>query len=224
MRTSVEQSQNPNWYNILGLLVSLLTAIALFLPFAAHTSPWNAVTLRVPGNQGNLWHFLIGAPFFLGFAMIRLRLRSIFSRHPSTTAGRRLIWILVALSACGTITVEVPFVLRLGNFAHMSIEHQLSAVGSGLGPMAVCVAILLLRRRWISATNSCFLGLDGAYLANAGLCLLFYASMRGSGWTVAMILSLFMTLEVAWILLQSFRTQATEHPSIASKIDPLTIA
>jgi hypothetical protein len=220
--TSVEQRRKLLWNNVIGLLVSLLAAVVILLPFAAHTSPWNAVTLRVPGNQGNLWHLLIGAPFFLAFEMIWLRLRSILLPRSATPAGRRLVWILVALSAGGTITVEIPFVLRLGNFAHMAINHQLSAVGSGLGPMAVCGAILLLRRRHISPISACFLGLNGAWLSNAALCLLFYAPMREPGWTGTMIVGWFMGLEIVWILLQSFRTPSAERLSFRTKIDPLT--
>lgn len=79
--------------------------------FAFDTSPWDAVTIRVPDNQGNWCHALVGAPFFLAFPMICLRLRSLFSKQLSTSIGRRLIWIAVGLSTCGTILVQVPFLL-----------------------------------------------------------------------------------------------------------------
>lgn len=51
-----------------ALIVWLLAAAAMFLPFASDTSPWDAVTFRVPGDQGNWWHFLVGLPFLLHLA------------------------------------------------------------------------------------------------------------------------------------------------------------
>ena len=57
----------PVWVNAIALLIWLLAGAVAFLPFAFNTSPWDAVTLRVPGNQGNWWHALVGAPFFLAF-------------------------------------------------------------------------------------------------------------------------------------------------------------
>jgi len=50
-----------------ALAVWLLAGTAMFLPFASDTSPWDAVTFRVPGNQGNWWHFLVGLPFLILF-------------------------------------------------------------------------------------------------------------------------------------------------------------
>jgi len=79
------------WFDAIALLIWLLAGVVVFLPFAFDTSAWDAVTLRVQGNQGNWWHFLAGAPFFLAFPMIWLRLRSLFSSQLSTAIGRRLI-------------------------------------------------------------------------------------------------------------------------------------
>ena len=74
----------PMWMTYVFLLVWFVAAVAVFLPFARDTSPWNAVTLRVPGDQGNWWHVLVGAPFFLAYPMIWLRLRYVRSRNLST--------------------------------------------------------------------------------------------------------------------------------------------
>src|SRR6202790_337328 len=71
--------------------------------------PRALIRLRGPGNQGNWWHALVGAPFFLAFPMIWLRLRAVFSKQLSTSIGRRSIWIAVGLSTCGAISVQVPF-------------------------------------------------------------------------------------------------------------------
>jgi hypothetical protein len=111
--TPFEEARVPALFNAIALLVSLLAGIVVFLPFALDTSPLNAVMLRVPGNQGNWWHAFVGAPFFLAFPMIWVRLRAFFSKQLSTPAGRRIIWIAVSLSICATILVEAPFLLHL---------------------------------------------------------------------------------------------------------------
>src|SRR5665213_2678198 len=72
-----EGQRTPFWFGALALLVWLFAGAAMFLPFASNTSPWDAVTFRVPGNQGNWWHFLVGLPFFLAVPMIWLRVRAL---------------------------------------------------------------------------------------------------------------------------------------------------
>src|SRR6202521_4192991 len=99
--TPPEERRAPAWFNVIGLLVSAAAGVVAFLPFAFDTSPWDAVTLRVPGNQGNWWHLLVGATFFLAYPMIWLRLRSFLPTQRSTAMGRRLIWIAVGLSIAG---------------------------------------------------------------------------------------------------------------------------
>src|ERR1700738_440603 len=113
MVTPLEEGRPAAWVNALALLVWLLAGVVVFLPFAFNTSPWDAVTLRVPGDQGNWWHALIGAPFFLAFPMIWLRLRALFSKQLSTSTGRRFIWTASGLSIVGTIAVEMPFLFHL---------------------------------------------------------------------------------------------------------------
>jgi len=80
------------WGNAIALLVWLAASAVAFLPFASDTSPWDALTLRVPGNQGNWWHFLAAAPFFLAFPTTWLHLRALFSSQLSTARGRKMIW------------------------------------------------------------------------------------------------------------------------------------
>jgi hypothetical protein len=105
--------RGQSWVNAVMLFVSLVAGTTAFLPFALDTSPWDAVTLRVPGNQGNWWHVLVGAPFFLAYPMIWLRLRALFSKRLSTRAGRRLLWAAIGSSICGTVLVEAPFLFHL---------------------------------------------------------------------------------------------------------------
>jgi hypothetical protein len=213
--TELEERRVPAWINSIALVVSLLAGAVVFLPFALDTSPWNAVTLRVPGNQGNWWHALVGVPFFLAFPMIWLHLRSLFSKQQSTSAGRRLIWIAAGLSTCGTILVEVPFLLHL---AGTSEWQRLLVLCLGLGILVGSMAILFLRRRRVPPTLACLAGLSTAYLANAALCLVVYSEAAGnarsrSGWLVTMVLVWPMALELVWIFVQSFSAQPPQSIS-----------
>jgi hypothetical protein len=109
----VEGHRPPRWYSAVALIVWLVTSVAVFLPFAVGTSRFDAATLRVPGNQGNRWHALVGAPFFLAFPLVWLRLRALVSKRLSTSAGRRELRIVATVSVFGTIAVETPFLLHL---------------------------------------------------------------------------------------------------------------
>lgn len=208
---TLEKSQHSLWFNIIGSLLSLTAAATAFLPIALYTSPWDAVRFRVPGNQGNWWHFLIGAPFFLAFPMVWLHIHSLSSTRPSTRVGRRVIWTLVALSICGTISVTVPFLLRLGNLAQMKESRWLSILGPTFGIIIASGAMLFVRRRDIVATSACMAGLYTAYLANAVFCLVIYAPMPGtagsrSGSITTLVIMWPMLLEMVWIFVHSFKT------------------
>ena len=213
-----KEGQDPPWAKAIALLISLLAGVVAFLPFALDTSPWNAVTLHVPGNQGNWWHVLVGAPFFLAYPMIWLRLRSLFSAQSLTVIGRRLIWSTVALSIGGTTLVEVPFLLHL---AGTSEWQRLSVLSLGFGIVVASALILHLRRRHLSPTQACLLGLDAAYLANAALCLVVYSGAAGnlwskSGWLLTMVIVWPIGLELLWLFGQSFRTQGSQlNPRVA---------
>jgi hypothetical protein len=207
----LEEERDPTWFNAVALLISVAAGVTAFLPIALYTSPWDAVRLRVPGDQGNWWHLLVGAPYFLAFPMIWFRLRALFSRELSTRAGRRLIWIVVGLSICGTISVTLPFLLRLGNLAHMNEWRRLSILGPTYGILIASGALLFLSRRSIVPTRAAFVGLNAAYLANAALCLVVYGPMPGTiasryGWIVTMVVVWPMLLELVWIFIQRQKT------------------
>jgi hypothetical protein len=211
--TQLKEGRVPAPFNAIALLVSLLAGAVVFLPFAFDTSPWDAVRLRVPGNQGNWWHVLVGAPFFLAFPMIWFRLRSLFSRQMSTSAERRLIWILVGLSICGTILVEMPFLLHL---AGTSEWQRLIILGLGFGIVIASATLLFLRRRSMFPTRACLAGLSTAYLANAALCLVVYSGAAGtlgskSGWLVTIVIVWPMAGELVWIFVQTSKTQASDN-------------
>jgi hypothetical protein len=200
-----EEERDPIWFNAVALLISIAAVVTAFLPIALYTSPWDAVRLRVPGDQGNWWHLLVGAPYFLAFPMIWLRIRALFSRG-LTRLGRRTIWIAVALSICGTISVTLPFLLRLGNLAHMSEWRRFAILGPTFGILIASGALLLLSRRSIPPTRAAFAGLNAAYLANAALCLVVYGPMPGTlpsryGWIVTMVIVWPMLLELVWIFI-----------------------
>jgi hypothetical protein len=201
-----EEERAPMWFNAPALLISVAAGVTAFLPIALYTSPWDAVRLRVPGDQGNWWHLLVGAPYFLAFPMIWLCLRALFSRRLSTPTGRRLIWTAVALSICGTISVTVPFLLRLGNLAHMNEWRRLSILGPTLGIIIVSGVLLFLTRRSILPTRAALVGLNTGYLANAALCLVVYGSMPGTlasryGWIVTLVIVWPMLLQLVWIFI-----------------------
>lgn len=196
--------QASKWFSAASLLVASAAAVAAFLPFSADTSAWNAVTLRVPGDQGNWWHFIAGAPFFLAFVMVWLSVRGLRSLTPST-AQKRILWGLAAISICGTLLVEVPVLFRMGNLAGMALQRQLTLVVPGLAVLAICTAVLLSRRKTITATNAILLGLCAAYLANAVFCLAMYAPYAPqSGWYATMALVGLFALQVLWIFVDSF--------------------
>jgi hypothetical protein len=195
--------------NAIALLIWLIAGAVAFLPFAYNTSAWDAVTLNVPGNQGNWWHFLAGAPLFLAYPMIWLRLRSLFLARVSL-AGRRLIWCAVAFSISGTILMEIPFLLHL---AGTSEWQRLIVLSVGFGVVILSGIVLFLRRRQITSIRKCIVGLETAYLANMALCLVVYSEATGTlwsriGWLISMVMVWPIILELLWGLLRPMRPQS----------------
>lgn len=207
-----KEKLEPEWVNTVALLIWLLAGVVVFLPFALNTSPWDAVTLRVPGHQGNWWHALVGAPFFLAYPMIWLRLRALFSTQPSTVIGRRMIWSVAGLSVGATTLVELPFLLHL---AGTSEWQRLAVLCLGFGIVVASAIILFLRGRHFFPTQACLVALNTAYLANVALCLVVYSGAKGSpwtrsGWLVSIVIVWPIVFELAWLFIQAFRTQALE--------------
>lgn len=216
---SSKQEKGPAWANALALVVWLSAAVVAFLPFALDTSPWDAVTLHVPGNQGNWWHVLVGLPFFLPYPMIWLRLRAFFDPR-WTIIEKRVIWLAVACSIGGTVLVELPFLLHL---AGTSEWQRLAILSLGLGILAVGALVLLLRRRQISSARAILIGIETAYLANATLCLVVYSDAAGnlwsrSGWFVSMVIVWPILFELIWLLILAVRAQGSQRVGAALQI------
>jgi hypothetical protein len=134
-----------------------------------------------------------------------------------------VIWTLVALSICGTISVTVPFLLRLGNLAQMKESRWLSILGPTLGIIIASGAMLFVRRRNIVATSACLAGLYTAYLANAAFCVVVYAPMPGtagsrSGSITTLVIMWPMLLEMVWIFGRSFKNAAMSKRNTATAI------
>lgn len=204
-----KETRGPVWAQVFALLIWLSAGAVAFIPFALDTSPWNAVTLRVPRNQGNWWHLLVGAPFFLALPMIWLRLRTLFATQLSTALERRLIWGAVALSIGGTTMVQVPFLLHL---AGTSAWQRLSVLSLGFGITVASSIVLFMSRRHISPTQACLVGIETAYLANAALCLVVYSGAAGSlwsrsGWLVSMVIVWPIVIELVWLFSKTLRLQ-----------------
>lgn len=196
----------PKGFQVVALLVWLTACVVPFLPFAVSTSPLDALMLNVPGNQGNWWHFLVGLPFFLAFPGLWFSLQSLRGRT-GPHASFRFISGFAALSAIGTILVEVPFLLHL---AGTSDWQRVMVLSFGLGILLISAAVLFLRRRIIPPLALCIASVIAAYLANASLCLVVYASSPGAsstrtGWFVTVVLVWPMALELLWLLTRSFR-------------------
>src|SRR5258708_10244497 len=156
------------------LLVSLIAGVLVFVPYAGHASALDAVMLNVPGDQGNWWHVLVGAPAFLAFPMMWLRLRAFFSEKLSTPIERRVIWSVGILCICGTFAAEVPF---LSHRAGTSEAQRLAVLFLGYGVPIVTAVLVLEYRAKISPTRACLIGVNAAYLANPGLSLPSYGQV-----------------------------------------------
>jgi hypothetical protein len=130
-----------------------------------------------------------------------------WARSTKAPAGFRIITGFALLSGIGTILVEVPFLLHL---AGTSAWQTFSVLSLGLGTLLLSAVVLVLRRRTIPAFEWCICSLLAAYLANASLCLVVYASSPGdpstrSGWFVTLALAGPIALELIWLLARSPR-------------------
>jgi len=103
----------------------------------------------------------------------------------------------------------------MGNLAQMGLQRQLTLVVPSLAALALCGAILFVRRKRMLGANAILLGLCAAYLSNAAFCLGMYAPYAPqSGWYVTMAVVWLFALLVLWIFIASYRTP----PSITKPV------
>lgn len=201
MRDGTEEKFS-RFYNAFALLLSVAGSVLVFVPFALHTSALDAVMLNVPGEQGNWWHFLIGAPVFLAFPMLWLRLRAVFAKEWSTAWERRIFSGIAIGLLGGTYAVLVPFLVgRAGT----SPGQRWAVIFLGYGIPIAIGFFFWKKHATISATRGCLVALNTAYLANAGLCLPVYEQVPGTwgskpGWLLMFVLVWPMLLECVGIL------------------------
>ena len=201
------------WIGSGSLALWLIAAVEVFVPFARYTSAWNALTLRVPGEQGNWWHVLVGYPFFLAYLLCWIKLRYLFTGHVPTLRGRRFIWSMVAISICATVMVEIPFMFRL---AGTSASQRHLVVSLGFGIMLASATWLAYRRNWLTPTQRCVVGLITAYISNTALCLVVYSEATGTfwsraGWLLSSWLIWPMAIELVWILGRAGRDERSSE-------------
>src|SRR5438876_6056366 len=177
MFINVRHGQRRLLPSIVALILSLAAGVVVFVPFAFDTSPLDTVMFRVPGNQGNWWHALVGAPFFLAFPMIWLRLNSLISGDGLRAIHHRIILVAAGLSICGTLAVETPFLLHL---AGTSEWQRVIVLALGFGVIIASGAVLVWRRDRLAGHRISMVALITAYLANASLCLVVYSDATGT--------------------------------------------
>ena len=205
VRPALRSKRRPGFSEFAQLGIWIAASAGAFLPFAHDTSPWNAVMLQVPGNQGNWWHFLAGIPFLLAYPMIWLRTRCLFSSDDLTPLQRNLLWLVIASSLSGTMLVLIPFLVHL---AGTSDWQRLEVSSLVLGMTVASAVILLMRRIRLAQLRACLTGLNTAYLANACLCLVVYGDAKGdfrsrAGWFLTLVIACPILFELLrlWVLL-----------------------
>jgi len=192
----------PRVANILMIIVWVAAAVGIILPFALGTSPLDALLLRVPNNEGNWWHALVGLPFFLSLPLIWLHWQILNSVQLSNLFIRRILWIVIIFSSLGTLLVETPFLLHRAGTSEL---QRLEVIFFGIGIILFSGIFLFVRRKNLHPIRACIIGLTAAYLANAFLCLIVYGEKKfedqsRSGWDLTVIIVLTIFIELIWLL------------------------
>jgi hypothetical protein len=208
---TISEFHLPRAANILMLLVWITAGIGIVLPFALGTSPLDALLLRVPNNEGNWWHALVGLPFFLSLPMIWLHFHVLHSAKLPTRLVRRILWIAIIFSAGGTLLVETPFLLHRAGTSEL---QRLEVIFLGLGIILINGIFLYRKRKKLHPTLACFIGITTAYLANAFLCLIVYGETKfkdqsRSGWYLTLVVVLPILIELIWLLFRKSDTKKT---------------
>ncbi len=192
----------PRVVNLLMLFIWIAAAVGIILPFALGTSPLDALLLKVPNNEGNWWHALVGLPFFLTLPMIGLHLYVLNSSRMPTLLVRRILWIAITFSAMGTLLVETPFLLHRAGTSEL---QRMEVIFLGIGIILGNGFFLFINRKKIHGVRALFIGITAAYLANAFLCLIVYGEAKfqdqsRSGWYLTLVIVMPILVEMIWHL------------------------
>jgi hypothetical protein len=198
----------PPVATIVMLVIWITAAIGIVLPFAVGTSPLDALLLKVPHNEGNWWHALVGLPFFLSLPMIWLHLHVLRFKKMSALARSPLLWIAIIFSALGTLLVETPFLLHRAGTSEL---QRLEVIFLGMGIILMIGTFLSIKRKGINPARALFIGICAAYLSNAFLCLIVYGEAKfqnqsRSGWYLTLIIVLPVLMELIWLLFRKSDT------------------
>jgi len=200
--STIDSVYLPRLENILMIIVWLIAAIGVLLPFALGTSPLDALLMRVPNNEGNWWHVLVGLPFFLSLPMIWMRWHVLNSATVPALLVRRIFWIMIIFSAFGTLLVETPFLLHR---AGTSERQRLEVIFLGMGIILLAGIFLFVKQKKLHPTIACIIGATAAYLANAFLCLIVYGEEKfgnqsRDGWYVTAVIVLPIFIDAIWLM------------------------
>jgi len=201
MTVIVREPRLPPTLGATALVAWTIAGINVFLPIALNTSPWDALTFQVPGNQGNWWHAMIGAQFLLAYPAIWLHTRYLRAGRTPSRIGQRVLWSTLLLSALGTRAVQLPFVLHRAGTSEL---QRLAIIGTGLGILSAGAVAALARMR-ASPLQASLVGVSAAYLANASLCLIVYGAFPGPlasrlGWVVTFVIVWPILVEMIWLM------------------------
>ncbi|MFP5234431.1 MAG: hypothetical protein ACLGSD_00900 [Acidobacteriota bacterium] len=191
----------PPWLQGIVALAWLAACAMVFVPFARDTSAWDALTLHVPGDQGNWWHVLVGLPFILAFPMLWLGSRRLFSGRQLPGGAFSALLALACICGTGTALVEAPFVAQR---AGTSLLQRNEVIVFGLGILCAGVGVLLARRRRIGGGDACAMAMGTAYLANLAIGLIVYSEATGNiwsraGWLASTVLGIPIVAEWLWL-------------------------
>jgi len=179
--TSSAGAARARWspLNIAEALVSLAGVAAIWLPFAWSTSPAKAL------RDGDRWY--LAAPFLLTIPIAAARIWVLVKGGVPPGAQ----WGARALAGCAMAVFAVFIVSALR-------EHPPGGDLEGwlmlLAPLGIAAGWVVLVLRWrpgpaAAHTAEAIALMETAFLVNAALCLLGFASEREIGWYVTLAVS-----------------------------------
>jgi hypothetical protein len=115
------------------------------------------------------------------------------------------MWMLICLSALGTLLVEAPFLLHLAGTSEL---QRLEVIFLGIGIILFSGIFLYVKRIKLNPAKGIIIGLTTAYLANALLCLIVYGETKfndqsRSGWYVTLVIVIPILIDYTHLLIQN---------------------